>query len=150
MPVMAKSTYPEGIDASWLASDRDGNLAVFIAAGAGPIPTVALDVAGANDVERLICELPKSSEARILAPMWKDDELAERGFFVYDWSDIHRSTAAAINSYELVAAPLRPRQISALPAVLANVTAVPLPAVAFGQAGWIDVRALVACQEPSR
>jgi hypothetical protein len=35
-------------------------------------------------------------------------EFAKRGFFAYDWSDVHRATHQALMGYELQYRPLNP------------------------------------------
>jgi hypothetical protein len=41
--------------------------------------------------------------------------MAERGFFVYDWSDVHRTSASLIEAYEPMAYPLNPVSLDELP-----------------------------------
>ena len=41
-------------------------------------------------------------------------DLAERGFFVYDWTDIHRVSTNFIGEYELVVTPSIPISVSKL------------------------------------
>jgi hypothetical protein len=44
--------------------------------------------------------------------------LGSRGLFVYDWTDVHRTVAAAIGAYELVAIPDMPIGFDELPVAL--------------------------------
>ena len=48
--------------------------------------------------------------------------IAKRGYFVYDWSDIHRNSTDEIAAYELIAKPIVPILVEALPTSLANFT----------------------------
>ena len=73
--------------------------------------------------------------------------MAERGFFVYDWSDVHR-TEQYIDEYELMALPYRPLTLDLLPeSLLDTARAVRLTTVSFASAWRVDVRAHMACQE---
>ena len=66
--------------------------------------------------------MPKSTEAMVVFPMKRPDSfvaLAERGLFVYDWQDIHRTRGEASGNYEQVAVPQAPAMIDALPGPLA-------------------------------
>jgi hypothetical protein len=58
--------------------------------------------------------------------------LSERGLFVYDWSDLHRPAAAALNAYELVASPSAILRVDALPQALRGLAAL-LQGSAFGE-----------------
>ena len=62
--------------------------------------------------------LPRASACRLLASVPRPDSfvaIAERGFFVYDWSDVHRTTASLIDAYEPMACPVRPVSLDELP-----------------------------------
>lgn len=107
---MIKRTYPVGLDCVWLAVDGHDQLAAFITAGEGPIPEEILCYPniGVEDVEATLLTLPKvgAAELRVTVPRPDDFlELAERGLFVYDWTDVHRKNHDRIRSYELVALP---------------------------------------------
>ena len=151
---MSTSPYPDGIDCSWLASDQVGRLGVFITAGIGPIPATALDSANMpiEAIEERLCQLPTVSSNQLLVTVKRPDsfiDLAERGFFVYDWTDIHRTKADELNVYESVAAPNEPIDIDALPddlGVLAR--AMKLKGVEFEAGKAIDVRSFISCIEP--
>jgi hypothetical protein len=112
------------MDCVWLASDRDGYLAAFITAGIGPVPVEALESVDVpvEEVESLLCEMPKVSQAKLLVSVKRPDDLidlAERGVFVYDWTDVHRTARDAVGAYEQVAAPANPIQQDRLPDSLA-------------------------------
>ena len=122
---MIEQSYPEGIDCVWLASDTEGHLGVFITAGCGPIPEQVLESTHIpiEDVESRLCELPRMSKAQLLVSIKRPDDfvdLAERGLFVYDWTDINRTALEALHAYELVAVPSKPITMSSLPADLAS------------------------------
>ncbi|BCA57590.1 hypothetical protein [Sphingomonas sp. HMP6] len=101
--------YPTQIDCTWLATDADGRLAAMITAGEGPIPAAVLksgiDVVG---IEERLLNLPVVGDATAVAAVPNPSsfiDLSRRGFFVYDWTDGHRSRAQALGTYELVASP---------------------------------------------
>jgi hypothetical protein len=145
--------YPNGIDCMWLASDRNGHLGAFVTGGFGPIPIQALNCEDAlvEDIEDLVCNLPNVSTARLLVSIKQPDdflELAKRGVFVYDWSDVHRTARKSIHAYELVAAPVNPIAVDMLPIGLANIAkAIKFGNVAFADGQLLDVRAHVKCRE---
>lgn len=110
---MLTRKYPDGIDCAWCASDKSGSLGIFITAGLGPIPISALnyDSIPIEDIEEIIYTLPKFTNAILLAKVKRPDdfiELSERGFFVYDWTDINNTDNNQTNAYELVSHPEKP------------------------------------------
>ena len=102
--------YPNDVDLAWLAVDETGRLAAMITGGCGPIPAQVLtnddeDVLG---VERALLALPSIGAASVHVQVPDPQSfkaLSERGLFVYDWTDVHRTLAASIGAYELVASP---------------------------------------------
>ncbi len=150
---MSMQPYPEGIDCVWLASDRDGHLGAFITAGSGPIPAEALDSAymPIEDIEGQLCQLPPVSQAQLLVSVKRPDDyidLAERGVFVYDWTDINRTANEALRVYEPVAVPTKPITASSLPSDLAALAKVlRLADVVFAVGGVVDIRAHLSCAE---
>ncbi len=124
---MSICPYPIGIDRVWLASDSNGHVGAFIIAGVGPIPLEALesDYVPIEDIEWRLLELPLVSRAQLLISVKRPDDfvnLAERGIFVFDWTDIHRSACAALHLYEPVAVPTTPIANDSLPEDLASLT----------------------------
>jgi hypothetical protein len=120
----ATRPYPHQIDCAWLASDVDGRLAILITGGEGPIPALALEGAhpSVDDLEALVEALDACSEIAFVAAVPRPDSfanLARRGFFVFDWTDVHRPVKASLGAYELVARPTAPRSESDLPLTLA-------------------------------
>ena len=110
--------YPCGIDCEWLATDHAGRLAAMITAGEAPIPSRLL--AGTVEIQEigdLLLALPRiaGSDQRVMYPdMSSIDELSERGFYVYDWSDVHR-TSGKLAAYELIAIPTVALRLERLP-----------------------------------
>lgn len=117
--------YPEGIDCVWIASDQDGHLAALVTAGVAPIPIDILNnpVVDIQDIEQLICNLPKITKSNLVIQVPRPDDfidMAERGFFVYDWHDVHRTESDKTNLYELIATPNIPIQLNVLSNQLAD------------------------------
>jgi hypothetical protein len=74
--------------------------------------------------------------------------MAERGVFVYDWTDVHRTIRAEIRAYELVARPSIPVTVDALPDELARIAkVVTISAISFSQASQLDIRAHAECRQ---
>ena len=149
---MSTNNYPEGLDCVWLASDRDGCVGAFVTAGAGPIPSLALDASDVplEDIEQRLWELPSVSDVRLLVSVKRPDsfiELAQRGVFVFDWTDIHRTKAEVVRAYELVAVPLDPIVVLASPPDLAALAvAATLANVSFADGQMVDVRTHLKCR----
>jgi hypothetical protein len=150
---MSDRPYQDGIDCVWLASDRDGHLGAFATGGIGPIPVQALDCEGppVEDIEGLVCDLPDVSAARLLVSIKRPDdfiELAKRGLFVYDWSDVHRTTRESIHAYELIVTPVNPITVDLLPDEVANIAkALKFGDVAFADGQPLDVYMHMKCRE---
>jgi hypothetical protein len=134
---MYEHTYPSGMDCVWLASDRDGYVAAFITAGVGPIPSEILKSCyiPIDEIESKVCEMPRITEARLLVSVKIPDsfiDLAERGVFVYDWTDVNRTAREELKVYEQVAFPIQPIAIDILAQDLAALAkAVRFPDVVF-------------------
>ena len=148
---MDERPYPEGIDCCWLASDRDGHLGVFVTRGRGPIPAQALlEAYPLDSIEEQLLALAKASDIDVRVRMPRSDRLvalAERGFFVYDWSDAHR-TEQYIDEYELIALPYRPLALDLLPEKLLDAARwVRFTTLSFASAWRIDVRAHLTHRE---
>lgn len=100
--------YPDQIDVVWLASDSAGQLAAIVTAGEGPIPTAVLALSNCIAIEEALLSLPVVGEALLKAQLPDPTsfaELSRRGLFVYDWTDVHRTSARALQSYELMCSP---------------------------------------------
>ena len=129
--------YPAQFDMAWLALDRTGALAAMITGGAGPIPASVLantpgDVLG---IEGALLELPQIAEASVHDRTGDPSSfiaLSERGLFVYDWSDVHRTSAEALGAYELMSSPSVLLRATDLPAAL-RALAAPIGGHAFGE-----------------
>lgn len=150
----SKRHYPDGMDFGWLAADSEGQVAFLITAGRAPIPShlLNLDDIILEDLELLVCNLPRVSEAQLTIPMEHAEsyiEIAQRGFFVYDWTDAHRSFSERICGYEQVALPVNPIRCDQLPNQLADVARLSTFAdIRFGGGGNLDVLAFFPCSEP--
>ncbi len=121
---MDERPYPERVDCCWLAIRprrphgclRDQGTRPDSGAGA------ARDRILSTASKRQILALPKASDIDLRVRMPRPDRLvalAERGFFVYDWSDVHR-TEQYIDEYELMALPYRPLTLDLLPESLSD------------------------------
>lgn len=135
-------------DLLWMASDAKGQVGVFITAGEGPIPkTMVSGIDDLAEVEEEILRLPPRCEHRLLASMPRPDDfiaLAERGLFVYDWQDVHRTAAAATHCFEHIALPTKPLSIGALEGRLGKWAAMLVfEQVDFSNAASLDVISLV-------
>ena len=145
--------YPQGIDYVWLASDREGHVGAFITAGVGSIPVEVLSSVyiPIEDIEGRLYQLLPVSQVRLLVSVKRPNdfiELAERGIFVYDWTDIHRIAREALRVYEPVAVPTKPIMVSSLPADLADLAkALRLVDVVFAASKTVDIRAYLRCAE---
>lgn len=124
----------QGFDVGWIATDAIGQVALFTTAGSGPIPDSALP--SVENSEEWVLSLPELSDVDLVTSMSGANAFvafAKRGFFAYDWSDVHRTARQALNGYELQNRPLSPLTILDLPAplrALAEVTR--LSGVTFG------------------
>lgn len=150
---MSARPYPEGIDCVWLASDREGHVGAFITAGAGPIPTEALSSVSmpVEEIEGRLCRLPSVSPVRLFVSVKCPDgftDLAKRGVFVYDWTDVGRTAREAQRIYERVAVPIEPIATSSLPSDLAALTkALRFADLVFAAIEAMDVCAHFSCVE---
>lgn len=111
--------YPEGIDIAWVASDAHGNLGIFITAGAGPIPVHAMRFLDEERQcpEEMIADLTATGESDLFmdAPDTSSySKMADRGFYVFDWTDIY-ATEELLENYEIVAKPRNPLRTTDLP-----------------------------------
>ena len=146
--------YPDGFDCVWLATDRDGHVGAFVTGGTGPIPVQALnnDPMPVEDIEEQVWKLPRVSGARLLITVVRPDDFvafAERGLFVYDWSDVHRIKRESIHAYELMAAPVSPITLEALlgETVSFSKGIIRLNQAVFADSLLLDVRAHVSCRD---
>jgi hypothetical protein len=151
---MTKQPYPEGIDCVWLASDRDGWVGAFVTGGAGPIPDrlFSLGFVPIVDIEEAICRLPvRYPDVLEKAPLPDSFiKLVERGFYVFDWMDVHRTARDCTGAYERVAQPLRPVPVRSLSAELAIVAeALRFSNLEFAGTQQLDVRQHLGCREAS-
>lgn len=150
---MCNRPYPSGIDCIWLASDQSGHLGAFVTAGVGPIPIQVLGYVDTpiEDIEHLILDMPQVSIANLLIPLEQPDsfiKLAERGIFVFDWSDVYRTLLQSIDAYEPIASPVSPITLDVLSGQLAEIAkSIKFNSVAFVERKNLDVRKHMICQE---
>ena len=142
--------YPDGSDCVWVAIDQNGSLAAFVTAGEGPIPTAFLKSGYVlESIEDIICNLAITSEARLLASMPRPDDfinMAERGFYVYDWTDIDRTANEVLDAYELVAAPINPTNIEMQSTDIKELVAiVKLEGIVYAEKQLIPIKSLIEC-----
>lgn len=151
---MSDKLYPEGIDCVWIAADGHEHVGAFITAGVGPVPSRFLgrDFVPMEELERLLYGLPKTSGFQLLVTVPRPDsfvELAERGLFVYDWTDIHKRRHEETRCYEKVAVPLVPLKSEMVPATLASfVMTVKFAEVTFSREELLDPRIYLDCVPP--
>lgn len=104
-----------------------------------------------EDIEGRLCELPPVSQVQLLVSVKRPDDfidLAERGVFVYDWTDINRTEREALRVYEPVAVPTKPITVSSLPSALAALAkGLRLADVVFAAGKAVDVCAHFSCVE---
>jgi hypothetical protein len=146
--------YPEGVDCVWLGCDRARYVGAFVTAGEGPISLVALNSVHlqVEDVEERIGSLPRVSDVHVLVVVKRPDDfiaMAERGLFVYDWTDVHRTRAEAIHAYELAARPVKPVSKDSIgdPEIVEAAAAAVLVRAAFSSQPILNVRDHLACEE---
>jgi len=144
--------YPVDWDVLWIACDAKGSVGAFLTGGRGPIPTAFLrGDRELGEVEEEITRLPSRGGYRLLITVPRPDDLialAERGLYVYDWQDVHRSTAHATHRYERVALPAKPVRIKDLrrvPREMAGLVKLKLSDFRYDDA--IDVSSMVYCCE---
>lgn len=150
---MSSDVYPDGLDCVWLATDRELNLGVFFTGGSGPIPVGMLhDCSFAiENVEEAIENLPIVSEARLLIQVNRPDDfydMAKKGFFVYDWQDVHRTIRECSNKYEPVASPISPITIDDLPESLKQLALrAKLLTFSFAKGQDLDIESEIECHK---
>lgn len=112
----------QGLELDWLGSDADGHVALFSTAGAGFAPAEFLRDTDAHDEAiGVVLALPASTAAKFapavapgLTNTWK--LVAERGLYAFDCDPNG-------GPYRLVAAPVVPIRVDALPSTAAGVVA---------------------------
>lgn len=108
-----------GIDCAWIACDSDGHVAAIITAGSGTIPDSIFDgPVDLFDLEERLLQLPVLSDAAALATegdLTSFLDLARRGLYVFDWTDIHRALRKSVGAYEMVARPATVLRVDDLP-----------------------------------
>jgi hypothetical protein len=131
-----------GFDCAWLVSDSAGCLAAVVTAGVGPIPeSVFGGPVDLCDLEYRLRQLPVVGEANALADGDATSflDLARRGLFVFDWTDVYSSNREKTDAYQLVAAPACAIHASDLPADLGAVALRQRLSSAFGDHLTLDM-----------
>jgi hypothetical protein len=125
----------DGLDVAWIATDSLGQVALFTTGGQGQIPTTAL--ASAESAEQDVLSIQETCDSQLLVSVPRPDsfiDFARRGFFAYDWTDVHCNSSQELAAYELQAKPTCPLHINGLPAALqAFAASTVLQHVTFGQ-----------------
>jgi hypothetical protein len=105
-------------DYEWFATDSAGHVAVFITAGVGPIPISILKARELADAfAEAVWKMPARGKAKMLVSLPTPDDFihfASRGFFAYDWHDVH-ATFFKTYRYQMFSRPGTPIHISELP-----------------------------------
>ena len=138
------------MDWAWLAVDAVGHVAVFTTAGVAPIPVAVLERAEwVGPCEEMIERMPVSTEYELLVRYPRPDDFvdfASRGFFAYDWQDVHR-THGKTNAYELIASPATPIHVDSLPSSIARAAQlIVFDSLWFDAARLLPVEQLITCK----
>jgi hypothetical protein len=126
-------------DYEWYSTDAAGHVAVFTTAGIGPIPISVLTARPLADAfAEAVWKMPARGRASMLVSLTTPDDyihFASRGFFAYDWRDVHR-TAWKTHRYEMLSRPGTPIHLSELPEQFQSL----LRSTAFGDLSFADSR----------
>jgi hypothetical protein len=133
-----------GLEYDWFAVDQDGHIGHFSSAGYGAIPLAVFDHADAQ--EQLFAyfqEQPIQTEAELMiAPGGTLDAwlaMARQGVFSYDFKHWD-------GPYQLIARPVRPTFISALPSHIQQIVRhVSFEEICFRTAPTINPEQLTEC-----
>lgn len=148
-----KFGYPQA-DYVWIATDAVGRIAAFATGGEGPIPTAVMHSAciPIARIENVLLQMPIRGEATMLRKYSRPDtfmSLGKRGLYVFDWTDVHKMSAAEIGAYELVCAPSVPILYSELShEFLRHFASLPAFKVNFEGGHAIDPTAQTSCILP--
>lgn len=109
----------EGSDIFWIASDSLQQVGMFATGGDGPIPWTARPWIHSAEEQALMLSVVCAVELKIPYPRPDDFvALAERGFFSFDWTDVHKTSIQARSAYEMVCRPVCPLTVDQLPPFL--------------------------------
>jgi hypothetical protein len=136
-----------------MAVDRDGRVGVFVTGGQGPVPRLSLlpPRPPVEEIESYLDRLPPCTTARLLISLKRPDDFldfARRGFFAYDWTDVHRANSQALHSYELIAAPDEAVAATELPKEITDLFDGIALDVSFVHDRLIDVSRYLSCRRP--
>jgi hypothetical protein len=105
-----------------------------------------------EEIEGLLLELPATTSSRLIVPLKRPDdflELARRGFFAYDWSDVHRTRSEKIGKYVQIAIPEIPLLLAELPSEITDLAEGIELNVTFLDEPLVDVAKDMQCREPT-
>jgi len=135
----------------WIASDSLGQVGSFVTGGQGPIP-ISLIERGEEfigGIEASLFDLPICCDSILANEFGMADDfidLATRGFFVFDWSDVYRTQKHELNVYELKTIPIRPLLVQDLPKLLRDIAeSNVIKSVEFQMSAQIDVNSCLRC-----
>lgn len=139
--------YPYDWDLEWLAVDLDGSIAVFTTGGRGPLPIKGYEEYSREEFSDTVWELPKTSSYELLVDLPRPDDyiqLSEKGFFTYDWADVHRVDGKH-NRYELQSRPTKPLKLDKLPSIISDVVRSIVLPIRFTELSEVDVSVYIEC-----
>jgi hypothetical protein len=150
---MKSADYPYHEDLEWLGVDRDGLIARFTTGGLGPVPKVVLaSWSQQQALQEAICRLTSESDAEVMTKIGNPQDFrlcAERGLFAYDWSDVHRTDAEALGSYELMARPTKPLAMASVLKLVRDAQEIlPRFSVAFSESSVAPIGADIEWAHP--
>ena len=151
---MDERSYPEGVDCAWIGVDRGGRIGVFVTGGEGPIPALALHATRipVEEIEGRLLRLPPTTSGRLIVQLKRPDDFmafARRGFFAYDWSDVHRTRSEGIGKYQQIAVPESPLVSAQLPSEIAGLLEGIELNVSFAQDAIVDAAKELPCRGPT-
>jgi len=136
----------EGIDYPWIAKDVADQLAIFFNASIGPLPRIGVEYQEkyTDDIQYLVEDLPAVSEYILLSDVPRPDdfiEIARRGFYCFDWSDIHETESGKTGLYHLVSYPILPKRAWELNGNIGEITqSCPVSSIIFDKSNLtIDI-----------
>lgn len=134
-----------GIDFSWVATDRDGHVAWLVTFGSAVVPSwMERQLETYEDVERLLERLPVvgdsvDDDGSHGVQQWAD--AARRGLFGYDWA-VYRGP------YRLIARPSAPIDVHQLgPALAATAARARFEHLCFRDSPAIQLTDVQACKQ---
>lgn len=144
--------YPYDTDLVWVGLDKDGFVGAFVTAGLGGIPIEAISsqLICLNEIEKEVLKLELISTAELKFSLPRPDdyiEMANRGLYVYDWSDIHKTAHEEKRAYERIATPDNPLKVEQLydDRLICYLKKIQLKSVQFNLSEYIEVEKDLSC-----